>query len=157
MFTFIEHGHGIILPKVYRNGEIRIGSFIDMMPEVSFRSGIKTPKRNRKRTWFFITGGEAIVIYLPPKWVKFNAVCFNEWAAAMPTSWVGMFDRKFRYIILYLRTFLAQIVRYRPDYSGDTRRMDELSSLYRTWNCLYPGIKGNFRIFRLTLLQPKIL
>lgn len=53
----------------------------------------------------------------------FNAVCFNSETAAIPTSLIEMFDRKFRHIV-----FL-----YDMDDTGrkeSARRMDELSSFH---------------------------
>ena len=83
----------------------------------------------------FITGGEKDVMSLASK--GFNAVCFNSETAAIPTSLIEMFDRKFRHIV-----FL-----YDMDDTGrneSARRMDELSSFHvLRMELPISGVKGD--------------
>ena len=95
----------------------------------------------------FITGGEKDVMSLASK--GFNAVCFNSETAAIPTSLIEMFDRKFRHIV-----FL-----YDMDDTGrneSARRMDELSSFHvLRMELPISGAKGDKDI-PITLLPEKV-
>lgn len=115
MFAYM----GIGFTKVYRPRNQNMRFFYGgEMPEVYCFGLEQLPN---KGDMVFITGGEKDVMSLASK--GFNAVCFNSETAAIPTSLIEMFDRKFRHIV-----FL-----YDMDDTGrneSARRMDELSSFH---------------------------
>lgn len=115
MFAYM----GIGFTKVYRPRNQNMRFFYGgETPEVYCFGLEQLPN---KGDMVFITGGEKDVMSLASK--GFNAVCFNSETAAIPTSLIEMFDRKFRHIV-----FL-----YDMDDTGrneSARRMDELSSFH---------------------------
>ena len=91
MFAYM----GIGFTKVYRPRNQNMRFFYGgEMPEVYCFGLEQLPN---KGDMVFITGGEKDVMSLASK--GFNAVCFNSETAAIPTSLIEMFDRKFRHIV----------------------------------------------------------